>query len=109
MPANTPEQWRLTELNQSIERLEAESARLAAERAALAKASLRGARRLYYLRMARAVRAPAASFELWPIGLLVAGSFFVGFLLLTVVSIATHSNAAGFLALLVGAAVAALG
>ena len=108
MPANTPEQWRLTELNQSIERLEAEAARLAAERAAVAKASSRGARRLYYLRLARAIRTPAASFELWPIGLLVAGSFFIGFLLLVIVSIATNSNAAGVLAFLVGAGAAGL-
>jgi hypothetical protein len=107
MPANTPEQWRLTELNQRIEQLQARTAELASERAAHIKAASRAAWRLRYLRLARALRSPAASFELWPMGLLVAGSFFSGFMLMAVMGIATRSNIVGLLAFFAGAASAA--
>jgi Restriction endonuclease len=107
MPANTPEQWRLTELNQRIEQLEARIAELASERAAHAKAASRSAWRLRYLRLARVVRSPTASFELWPMGLLVAGAFFSGFMLMAIMGIATRSNAVGLLAFFLGAGAAA--
>ena len=90
MPANTPDEWRLSELNRTVERLEAEAAQLQPDAATQAKAASRAAWRRRYLQLARAVRRPTAAWELWPIGLIVVGGLFAGFLALAVTSLVTR-------------------
>jgi hypothetical protein len=84
MPDNTPEEWRLSELNQSIERIQSETAELEAERARVAKSAARAARRLRYFRLARWLRSPSKSLALWPIGVLAIGPIVVGMLCLLI-------------------------
>lgn len=108
-PANTPEEWRLSELNRTIEQLEAQSAQLQAEHQTLAKDASRATRQVAYLRAARALRAPAASFDLWPLGVLVVGPLTAGFLSLVLIAGVTGSNLAGVLAFILAAGLSALG
>ncbi|MBA3481893.1 MAG: restriction endonuclease [Pirellulales bacterium] len=108
-PANTPEEWRLSELNQSIEQLEAQSTQLQVEHHTLAKDVSRATWQVVYLRAARALRAPAASFDLWPLGVLVVGPLTAGFLSLVLIAGVTGSNLAGVLAFILAAGLSALG
>lgn len=108
-PANTPEEWRLSELNQTIEQLEAQSAQLQAEHQTLAKDASRASRQVAYLRAARVLRAPAASFDLWPLGVLVVGPLTAGFLSLALIAGVSGSTLAGVLAFILAAGLSALG
>lgn len=105
MPTHEHEQWRLSQLNQSIERLEEQTSRLQQERATADKQASAAARRLAHLRLVRRVRAPTAAFALWPVGLLVVGPLAVGVLLLMAMSLITSSLAAS-LTVFFGGAVA---
>jgi hypothetical protein len=102
-PANSPDQWRLTQLNQRLEQLQSETAELEQQRAVASKQAATAARRLRYLTLARKLRAPAESYELWRTGLLVVGPLIVGFVLLILVQIITGWLGLGFLAFTVGA------
>jgi Restriction endonuclease len=103
MPADTPAEQQLTKLNQEIEQLEAESARLEGERGVLAKEASRTVRRFRYLGLARSVRRPTASFEMWPIAALVLGPIITGVLLFVIVNLITGSFGLAFLGFLIGA------
>jgi Restriction endonuclease len=87
MPANTPDEWRLSELNQSIEHLQAETQQLELDRAKLNKSSARAARRLRWLQAARQLRSPASAFALWPVGVLAIGPLLAGILCLLIVDL----------------------
>lgn len=104
MPTETSNPQRLAQLNREIEQLEADAPRLEAERAALAKAASRAGRRSHYLRLARALRTPTTSFEMWPVGVLAVGPILTGVLLFILVNLVSSSFVASFLAFLVGAA-----
>jgi hypothetical protein len=108
MPDNTPEEWRLSELNQSIERIQTDTAELEAERARVAKSAARAGRRLRYLRLARGLRSPMSSLVLWPIGVLTIGPIVAGILCLVVANLLFDSFALAMLAFLVGATAGAL-
>jgi hypothetical protein len=71
----------LTQLNHEIEEVEAEVARLNADRQRLTRDVGRAERRAQYLRLAQAVRRPKSSFDLWPMAVLMIGSVVVGVLL----------------------------
>jgi len=105
MHANEHEQWQLSQLNQKIERLEEQTSRLQHERATVDKQAAAAARRLAHLRLVRKVRAPAAAFALWPVGLMVVGPLAVGVLLLMAASLVISSLATS-LAVFTGGAVA---
>ena len=107
MTAHTPEEWRLTRLNQRIEQLHTQTERLQTQRAALSKSGAGAARRRQYLRLAHWLRAPASSLELWPVGLISVGSLSAGALLLVLVHLVTDSLMAGFLMFVVGVAAGA--
>jgi HJR/Mrr/RecB family endonuclease len=92
----------LTQLNYEIEQLEAEVSRLAAERGTIVRDARHGARRSRYLKLARWVRTPAASFEMWPIALLVIGGGLVGFSFVVLVSLVTGSLSWALLGFLIG-------
>ena len=85
MSTSTPQEWRLSELNQSIERLQAETQELESKRTTLSKSASRAARRLRWLQAARMLRAPASSFALWPVGVLAVGPLAAGILCLLIV------------------------
>ena len=95
--------WLLTRLNQQIGQLEGQTAQWREERAGAAKRSAQAARRLAYLRMARAVRRPAASLELWPWGVLTVGPIVVGGLAIALVSVVSSSIGVSLLAFVLGA------
>jgi hypothetical protein len=107
MPAHSPDQWRLSQLNREIEELEAEKKNVERRRAEQATLARHAARRLRYLRLARRVRAPAANFEYWPVGLLVAGPILVGALLLAMSSVLIGSFPTGLLIFFFGSVVGA--
>jgi hypothetical protein len=85
MPANTPEEWRLAELNQAIERLQGEIDELETSRTKLNKSASRAAWRIRWLQTAGRLRAPGQSFALWPIGVLAVGPLLAGILCLIIV------------------------
>ena len=103
MPANTPDEWRLSKLNHEIARLEAETSELEAERVAQTQAATRARGRRRYFGVLRRLRAPAAAFELWPVGVMIVGPLVAGGLLLVIVHALTASTATSLLAFLLGA------
>jgi hypothetical protein len=103
MPAHSPDQWRLSQLNRQIEELEAEKTELEQRRAEQARLMRHARRRLRYLRLARRVRAPADNFDLWYVGLLVAGPILAGAFLLAVSSVLIGSFPTGLLIFFIGA------
>ena len=92
----------LTQLNHEIEQLEAEAARLNADRAAVGNDVGRAARRLRYLTLVQKLRAPTAKFDAWPIAVMVIGGALAGILLLLVASLITGSFPLALLAFIVG-------
>jgi hypothetical protein len=106
-PATTPDVWRLTPINQRLEQLQTETAELEQQRAAASKQAAMAARRLRYLNLARKLRAPAASYELWRTGVLVVGPLLVGFVLLILIQFIIGWLGLSFLAFILGAAVGA--
>jgi hypothetical protein len=108
MPANTPEEWRLSELNQSIERLQAETERLESDRARLTSAARRAARRVHWLHAAQKLRAPTRSFALWPVGVLAVGPLIAGIVCLLLVDLITGWLALAILAFVAGALASAV-
>ncbi len=107
MPAHSPDQWRLSQLNRQIEELEAEKTELLQRRAEHAKLARHARGRLRYLRLARRVRAPADNSDLWYVGLLVAGPILAGAFLLAVSSVLIGSFPTGLLVFFIGAVVGA--
>jgi hypothetical protein len=107
MSIETSNPQRLAQLNREIEQLEARTPQLEAERAALARGVRRTAWRWRYLRIARALRSPTATFDMWPYGVLLVGPFMVGVLMFVLANFATGSFAPSFLTFLLGAAASA--
>lgn len=108
MSTETTNPARLAELNRLIEHLETDAPRLESERAARAKAARRADRKWRYMRLARTVRSPAKSFEMWSMGLLVVGPFVVGLVTFILSNRIVGSVGFSFLAFLIGAAASAL-
>src|SRR5262245_57752409 len=104
MSVDTTTKRPLTQLNRQIEELEAEAARLESERKAVAKDASRAARQVRWLRLAKALRKPTASIELWPIIALVVGAGIIAVLMLIIVNLITGTLGIAFLGLLLGAA-----
>ena len=104
MPAETHAEQQLTRLNQEIEQLEADAARLEGERSTFAKEAAQARRRVRYLGAAQTFRKPAASFEMWPTAALVLGPILSGVLLFILVNLVTGSFGLAFLGFLLGAA-----
>src|SRR3954451_3048296 len=92
----------LTQLNHEIEQAESDVARLESERKDVGKDASRAARQLRWLHLARSMRKPTASFEMWPTVVLIVGSGINGILVLMLVHLVSGSLALGFLGLLVG-------
>lgn len=92
----------LTELNHQIEQLEVDASRLETEKSAVAKDAARVARRLRYLHLARWIRKPAATMEMWPFAVLLVGPLAVGILVLIFVQLLTGSYPLAFFAFLLG-------
>jgi hypothetical protein len=107
MAAHSPDQWRLSQLNRQIEELEAEKTELEQRRAEQAKLARHARGRFRYLRLARRMRAPADNFDLWYVGLLVAGPILAGAFLLAVSSVLIGSFPTGLLIFFIGAVVGA--
>jgi HJR/Mrr/RecB family endonuclease len=103
MPAHSPDQWRLSQLNRRIEELEAEKKELELRRSDQARAARNAFRRLRYLRLARRVRAPAARYDYWPLGLLLVGPLAVGLFLLAASDLLIGSLPLGLLTFVFGA------
>jgi HJR/Mrr/RecB family endonuclease len=100
-PATTP-QRPLTQLTREIEQLETEAARLETERGVIAREVRKAARRLRYLRLARAIRKPAAQYSLWPMIVMLAGPTIVGTIALIAIHILTNSFPLAFFGFLLG-------
>jgi HJR/Mrr/RecB family endonuclease len=98
LPAKRP----LTQLNHEIEAAEAEAARLESERRLIAADVRRASRRLQYLLLAKRLRAPAKSLELWPIAVLLVGPLACGIAALVLVNLLTSSYPVAFFAFLLG-------
>ena len=96
MFSDTPAERQLTKLNQEIEQLEADTLQLESERAARSREARRASWRIGYFRLARALRAPAATFNLWPRAVMFLGPLVVGVMLLVVVNLATNSYPLAF-------------
>jgi hypothetical protein len=92
----------LAQLNREIEQLEADVARLEAERADGAGIERTAARRLRYLKFVRSLRAPAAQFHLWPLAVMFIGPIVIGVGLLILVQLVTGSYPVAFFAFLLG-------
>jgi hypothetical protein len=92
----------LTQLNYEIEAAETDAARLEMERRAVAKDARRAARRLQYFRLAQRLRAPAKSFEMWPMAVMLFGPLLFGILAMIVVHLPTASYPLAFFAFLLG-------
>jgi hypothetical protein len=92
----------LTQLNHEIEAAEAEAARLETERRAVAKDAGRASRRLRYFHLARRLRAPAKSFEMWPMAVMLFGPLLCGIVTMIVVHLPTNSYPLAFFAFLLG-------
>jgi hypothetical protein len=93
----------LTQLNHEIEQAELETARLEKERAAVATDSARAKRIMRYLRLARWIRRPAASIEMWRSGVLIVGPAMAGVALFVLAHLITGSLLLALLGFLVGA------
>jgi hypothetical protein len=98
----------LTQLNHEIEELEADATRLSAERAAITKEARQAARRLRYLQFAQAFRRPRASFEIWPIVALLAGSVATGVLASLLLHLSLGGLALATVGLITGMVVGAI-
>jgi hypothetical protein len=98
---------RLHELNDEIPRLEAEVARLEADRAAAAKSAARLARQWRYLRFVRWFRLPTARFQLWPMAVMVVGPLATGIVLLILADAVFGNFLAMLLSFFLGVAVGA--
>jgi len=98
----TPSKLSLTHLNREIEQVEAELARLENERKAVAKDAARVAWRLRYLQCAGAIRKPTASFEPWPLLVLIVGPLISGIALFVVLDLIFASLGWAALGFLVG-------
>jgi hypothetical protein len=92
----------LTQLKHEIEAAEAEAARLEAERARVAKDTARASRRLRYYQLARRLRAPARSFAMWPMAIMLFGPLVFGIIALILVHLPTNSYPLAFFAFLLG-------
>ena len=102
MPTEKSYERQLTQLNREIEQLEAESARLASERVAVAKYVRRATQRFRYLKFLRKLRAPASRFELWRMAVMFLGPLVVGVVVLILVNLVTGSFPVAFFAFLLG-------
>jgi hypothetical protein len=91
------------ELNRQIGQLETESARLAIESAALAKAAARAARHRRYLQLARSIRKPTTSLHLWPLAVLFIGPLILGVLLAILAGLFAVSASMMFAGFIAGA------
>jgi hypothetical protein len=98
----------LTQLNHEIEEAEAEAARLESERVRVATDVARAGRRLRYYLLARWLRRPAASLQLWRMAVMLFGPLMCGILALIVVNLISGSYPLSFFAFLV-ATVAGVG
>lgn len=103
MPTEISAKRPLTQLNHEIEEAEADVARLESERKSVAKDAAKAARRWQYYRAAAALRRPAASFELWPLAVMIFGPLAIGVFALVFVHLPTASLPLGLFAFLVGA------
>lgn len=92
----------LTQLNHDIEEAEAEAARLDAERRTIARDAARASRRLRYFHLARRIRAPRESLELWPMAVMLFGPILFGIVALVIVHLPTGSYPLAFFAFLLG-------
>jgi HJR/Mrr/RecB family endonuclease len=92
----------LTQLTREIEHLEADVARLEAERAIIAIDTRKAARRLRQLRLARAIRKPSAQFNLWPMAVMLVGPTVIGIIFLILVNLVINSYPLAFFAFLLG-------
>jgi hypothetical protein len=94
----------LTQLNHEIEQAEADASRLATEKVGVQKDARRASRRLKYLQIARWVRRPAASIELWRSGVLIVGPAIVGVMLFVLVHMIFGAFGMALLGFMAGAA-----
>jgi hypothetical protein len=92
----------LTQLNHEIEAAEAEAARLESERRAVAKDVGRASRWLRYYQLSRRLRAPAKSFEMWPMAVMLFGPLLFGLVAMLIVHLPTGSYPLAFFAFLLG-------
>lgn len=92
----------LTQLNFEIEEAETEAARLEKERQGIAKEASRAARKLKYYNLARTIRKPAASFDYWPMAVMLFGPLTIGIFALILVHLPTNSYPLAFFAFLLG-------
>jgi hypothetical protein len=92
----------LTQLNHEIEAAEVEAARLEDERRAVTKDAGRASRRLRYYQLARRLRAPAKSFEMWPMAVMLFGPLLCGIVTMIIVHLPTNSYPLAFFAFLLG-------
>jgi hypothetical protein len=92
----------LTQLNHEIEAVEADAARLETERRAVAKDAGRASRRLRYFQLAQRVRAPAKSFQMWPMAAMLFGPLLFGIAAMIVVHLPTSSYPLAFFGFLLG-------
>jgi hypothetical protein len=104
---NTPPAADIVQLKSKIELLQGETAVLQRLYADLVRTVGRSHRRLNYLRLARWLRAPAASYELWRPGLLICGPTIVGAMLFILVDLVADSLSIASFGALIGGAVAA--
>jgi hypothetical protein len=107
MSAETSSKRPLTQLNFEIEQVETDVARLETERASVARTARQASRRLRFLGLARWTRRPTASFEFWPVFLMILGPGLAGVLMFILVDLILNSAAIavlGFLAGLLGGA-----
>jgi hypothetical protein len=95
----------LTQLNHEIEQAEADAARLEGERATVAKDAVRAARKLRNLKLARWLRRPTATIELWRSGLLIVGPAIIGVSLFVILHLLFSSFLIAFLGFLAAAIV----
>jgi hypothetical protein len=98
----------LTQLNHEIEQAEADASRLERDKSAVTKDSRRAAQKLRWLRLARWIRRPASSIDMWRSGLLVVGPAIAGVLLFVLVHMVFSSFLLAFLAFIVGASTGAV-
>lgn len=92
----------LAQLNSEIDGLEAETSQLEIEKAKLAKAASRIARRRTYLRFSQWLRKPKGAFHLWPLAVLVIGPLVFGLLLLVVASFLPGEASLSFASFIAG-------
>jgi hypothetical protein len=92
----------LTQLNHDIDAAEAEAARLESERRTIVKDAAKALRRLRYYQIARRLRSPGKSLEMWPMAVMLFGPLLLGFLAMIIVHLPTGSYPLAFFAFLLG-------